>query len=231
MRRAGASKKKLSLNVLMFGTSLMGQLADEMLCILSIKSAIDHRSLATVANRFTTSNDVLKPRACDPVCATHEFSTYSATGGGNLTTIINYPPLQRFSKRGDFAEYLETRLFHHVFFMIPHKECFFDWLNNKDHPFCVNTKHAYVPLRNYVREYDKILNRWASRTNGTWNFVIPWTQLRGYGERNAIFTRTLLYESGICGGKHCTNDTYHQCQPGPLRLVFNRVLKLSKLDV
>ena len=95
----------------------------------------------------------------------------------------------------------------------------------------MDVKRAYVPSRIYVREYDKILTRWASRTNGTWNFVIPWTQLREYGEGNAIFTRSLLYDSGVCGGKHCTNDTFHQCQPGPLRLVLDRVLALSKLDV
>ena len=108
--RAGSARKKLPLNVLMFGTSLMGQLADEFLCTLTIKSAIDHRSLATVGNRFTTSHDFLKPRACDPVCATHEFATYSAGEGGNLTTIVNYPPLQRFSKRGDLVGILGNSL-------------------------------------------------------------------------------------------------------------------------
>ena len=130
-----------SINVLFFGTSILGQIVDSILCANKhlIYDAVDHRTLNTLDNRFTQKNKKLYPGYCkNQVCNTHEFATYTLYRNTRLTSVINWPQLQRFSHLDKFEVFIQD--FDRVYFMLPHPECFFDWLTNKTMPYCVNIR-------------------------------------------------------------------------------------------
>ena len=203
--------------LLFFGTSLMGQIVDEILCSANVTRGVDHRWVKHMDNRYTMKR---LPRPCTPVCATHEFATYTSATGATLTTLINWAPMQRFSRAQHFQAFLRRSNFTHIYFMMPHDECFFDWTRDKTKPFCINTLAPYRPKEAYVRVYSSILER-----SGTaWHTVLPWTQHARHGEARAIATRPPLLARGLCATPRCSNKgEYHQCQPGPIAAIADHL--------
>ena len=211
--------------LLFFGTSMVGQLVDVLLCANNVTSAIDHRNFMNLENRFSYENKGLLPKVCNPACATHEFATFYLHDNASVTSVVNWPHLQRFSLKSNFNDFLQKGKFTYVFFMIPHKECFFDWLKAKHKPFCINTNHNYVPPSKYVKAYTKVLENQSIN----YNTLIPWNQIQSYNEKNSIYLYEVLRKFGMCNTPSCTLHSYHQCIPGPLSFVLGHVLSVLEI--
>lgn len=209
-RAPAAASLRASVRLLLFGTSLLRQVAEELLCALPVVSGIDLRAAHPLQNRFTTRSTA--PRACSPACATHEFARYELANGAQITTVVNWPHLQRLSARRSAARFMREGNFTHILLMVPHEECFFDWLQARGAPFCINTQRPYRPEARYVRAYHA-----AMRASGaSWWFVLPWTQRRAYGEPRALPTRPTMRNASFCAPPACGPGEYHQCAPGPV---------------
>jgi hypothetical protein len=203
-------------SILFFGTSLLGQIVDSILCHNTIVDAVDHRTHEQLDNRFTMSHKSWLPSECkNSVCNTHEFATYRTDENATVTSVINWPNLQRFSRIENFRRLLETNRYDYVFMMLPHPECFFDWLKNKSKPFCVNTNN-YHPEERRVIEYQRVVGS----ANVKWYTVRPWNQKKNLRVEN--HTITLMHVTkkyGLCGYPSCSNTSnYHQCMPGNIPL-------------
>jgi hypothetical protein len=165
------------------------------------------------------------PRKCtDAVCATHEFATYLFDGNRTITTVVNYPPLQRWSRLGTFEAFLRRRAFTHTYWMLPHPECFFDWLLDKTRPFCVDTRRYHAdPAR--IRAYEAVLGR---NRVGEWRAVIPWHGTSG-NETRAVELATPLVRIGVCATSTCAAPSfpYHLCMPGATSHLWPIILLAS----
>ncbi len=192
--------------ILAFGTSLLRQLVEELLCGGTVTFGTDLRaSYTSLDNRFTKKN--MLPKPCLPHCSTNEHARYSLQNNVTITTVLNWPHLQRFSQTERLTRFLAEHKFTHILFMVPHQECFFDWLKNKTYPMCIDTQHAYAPDPRYVGKYTKIFKE--TRTE-LWT-VLPWTQQRLHGEFRPIPTRHVFLKHSFCSHRRCGRGEYHQC--------------------
>ena len=213
--------------LLFFGTSMVGQLVDVLLCANNITYAVDHRTFSHIQNRFTYSNKNLLPKLCKPSCTTHEYATFYVRDDASIMSVVNWPPLQRFSAIHNFTHFLKTNTFTHVFFMIPHKECFFDWLNNKHKPFCIHTGHNYIPQKIYIQQYSNVLKHTLNtkQIHTKYNILLPWNQLLHQHETHPIHTRHIITQYGPCNTPTCTHHYYHQCIPAPIQFIIQHILQ------
>lgn len=204
--------------------SVLGQLAISALCAHEelVLDAVDHRRNDTIQNRFTLSRRDWMPRKCEHgVCATLEYSTHSFAGNRTIVSVINYPPLQRLSRIGAFEAFLKRRAFTHTYWMLPHPECFFDWLLEKTQPWCVKTSH-YSPDEARSRTYEAVF---ARNRVGAWRTVIPWHGASA-NETRAVDLAASSAKLGTCASPRCSAPpfSYHLCMPGATAHLWHSLL-------